>query len=174
MLEFLSGKTIYLRIENESWIIVKHRDLQIQKLKSCNKFGEYKLSNGRVQVWRLIASGNLSRHLKFMWSLSKPLHSVIKEFSGLEKNSRQHLLCSGLVILRITLGLENFECWFWNSLKNLTTFTHKCVWELLPFDDTNYVFACLLLFLVVFWRSCSSSTSVRQFSRQSVQERIRH
>ena len=78
--------------------------------------------------------------------LSKPFLSVIKEFSGLEKNSRQHLLCSGLVILRITLGLEIFECWFWNSLKNLTTFTHKCVWELLPFDDTNYVFACLLLF----------------------------
>ena len=83
-----------------------------------------------------------------MWSLSKPFHSVIKEFSGLEKNSRQHLLCSGLVILRITFGLENFECWFWNSLKNLTTFKHKCVWELLPFDDTNYVFACLLLFLL--------------------------
>lgn len=83
-----------------------------------------------------------------MWSLSKPFHSVIKEFSGLEKNSRQHLLCSGLVILRITFGLENFECWFWNSLKNLTTFTHKCVRELLPFDDTNYVFACLLLFLL--------------------------
>ena len=83
-----------------------------------------------------------------MWSLSKPFHSVIKEFSGLEKNSRQHLLCSGLVILRITLGLEIFECWFWNSLKNLTTFTHKCVWEYPSMTLTMYlrVYCFFLLF----------------------------